>query len=102
MNYSPEQVMKLMQDADVPAGVVQNGEDLDNDPQLKHRKYYWDIEHPVLGNFSYSGIPAKFSKTPYQIKRSPCFGEYNEYVYTKLLGISDKEFVELFKEGVFE
>jgi hypothetical protein len=29
-------------------------------------------------------------------------GEHNEYVYTKLLGISDEEFVKLDTEGVFE
>jgi hypothetical protein len=29
-------------------------------------------------------------------------GEYNEYVYTKILGIPDEEFVQLMEEGVFE
>jgi len=29
-------------------------------------------------------------------------GEYNEYVYTKLLGMSNKEYSELAAEGVFE
>jgi benzylsuccinate CoA-transferase BbsF subunit len=102
VNYSPQEVMQLMQAAGIAAGIVQDGKDLDSDPQLKHRNYYWNIEHPTLGNFSYSGMPAKFSKTPYQINRSPYFGEHNAYVYTNLLAISDKEFVELLKVGVFD
>jgi benzylsuccinate CoA-transferase BbsF subunit len=101
-SYTPQEVMKLLQAAGIPAGVVQNGEDLDGDPQLKSRGYYWDIPHPILGKFSYSGMPAKFSQTPYHMRRSPCFGEHNEYVYTQLLGISDEEFIELLKDGVFE
>lgn len=102
INHPAEEVMDLMQSAGVAAGVVQNGEDLDKDPQLRSRNYYWELDHPVLGSFAYSGMPAKLSKTPYQMKRSPCFGEHNEYVYTKLLGISDEEFIQLLGEGVFE
>ena len=33
---------------------------------------------------------------------SPCLGEHNHYVYTKILGLSDEEFVALDAEGVFE
>lgn len=102
ISHSAEEVMSLMQGAGVPAGVVQNGEDLDNDPQLKSRNYYWELDHPALGKFAYSGMPVRLSRTPHEMKRSPCFGEHNEYVYTKLLGMSDEEFVELLREGVFE
>ena len=102
INHSPEKVMDLLQNAGVPAGVVQNGEDLDQDPQLKSRSYYWELDHPVFGRYSYSGMPVKLSKTPYEMKRSPCFGEDNEYVYTNLLRVSDEEFIQLLNEGVFE
>jgi benzylsuccinate CoA-transferase BbsF subunit len=102
INHSPEEVMELLQGAGVAAGVVQNGEDLDKDPQLESRGYYCELDHPTLGKFSYSGMPVKLSKTPYEIRRSHCFAEHNEYVYTKLLGMSDKEFVQLLGEGAFE
>lgn len=102
MNYSPEEVVSLMQGAGVAAGVVQSGQDLDSDPQLKHRHFYWKLEHPEVGNFTYSGMPARLSKTPYEMKRAPMLGEHNEYVYTQLLGMTDEEFVELMADGVFE
>jgi len=102
MNHSPEEVVSLMQGAGVAAGAVQSGQDLDSDPQLKHRHFYWEFDHPEIGNFTYSGMPAKLSKTPYEMRRAPMLGEHNEYVYTQLLGMSDEEFVQLMADGVFE
>jgi len=102
INHTPEEVMRLMQDAGVTAGVVQGGQDLSNDPQLKYRHFYWEFDHPEIGNFTYSGMPARLSKTPYQMRRAPMLGEHNEYVYTQLLGMSDEEFVQLIADGVFD
>ena len=70
-----EDVMLLLQQAGVPAGVAENGEQLDMDPQLKHRHYYWELDHPEMGKMSYSGMPIKLSETPYTITRgAPCLG----------------------------
>jgi len=102
VEHSPEEVVSLMQGAGVAAGIVQSGRDLDNDPQLKHRHFYWELDHPEIGNFTYSGMPARLSKTPYKIARAPMLAEHNEYVYTELLGISDEEFTQLMSDGVFE
>jgi hypothetical protein len=37
---------------------------------------------------------------PFELGRPPVLGESNEYVYTKLLGIPDEEFVRLMEEEV--
>jgi benzylsuccinate CoA-transferase BbsF subunit len=102
VEHSPEEVVSLMQGAGVAAGIVQSGRDLDNDPQLKHRHFYWELDHPGIGNFTYSGMPARLSKTPYKITRAPMLAEHNKYVYTELLGMSDEEFTQLMSDGVFE
>jgi len=102
MNHSAEEVMSLMQSVGVAAGVVQGGKDLDSDPQLGHRHFYWKLDHPGMGSFTYSGMPARLSKTPYEIRRAPMLGEHNEYVYTELLGIPGEEYARLTAEGVFE
>jgi crotonobetainyl-CoA:carnitine CoA-transferase CaiB-like acyl-CoA transferase len=91
-----------MQSAGIAAGIVQSGEDLDSDPQLEHRHFYWKLDHPDMGSFTYSGMPARLSKTPYNIRRAPMLGEHNEYVYTELLGIQDEEYAQLMSDGVFE
>jgi benzylsuccinate CoA-transferase BbsF subunit len=58
-------------------------------------------KHPVLGVFGHPTPPFKLLKTKAQVRTSPCLGEHNEYVCTKLLGMSDEEFVRLDNEGVF-
>ncbi|MCX8126764.1 MAG: CoA transferase [Dehalococcoidia bacterium] len=98
-----EEVMEMLQKAGVPAGVVQTGADLDRDPQLNYRGFYHRFDHPDgIGSFTYSGMPARMSRTNYRITRAPMLGEDNEYVYTKLLEMSDEEFVELLSGGIFE
>ena len=99
---SPEEVMTLMQRVGVAAGVVQSCEDLDNNPQLKHRGYFWNLDHPEIGTHRCGTLGIQLSKTPRELRRAPLLGEHTEYVCTKLLGLSDQEFIQLYDEGVFE
>lgn len=49
---------------------------------------------------SIPGIAWKMSKVRNQLKLPPpCFGEHNEYVYKRVLGVTDEEYAELEKEG---
>lgn len=100
-DYSAEQVMTMMQDAGVPAGVVQTAEDLLNDPQLKHRQHFRVLDHPEIGPHSYHAPAYLLSETPCDIKRpAPCLGEHNQYVYKDILGFSDDEIADMLIEGV--
>ena len=96
--------MTLLQAAGVPAGVVENSADLFEDPQLRQRGLFWPMEHSEIGMFNHLGARAwccrrrrRRPSTP-----SPCMGEHNEYVLTKILGKTDEEFVELLAAGVLE
>ena len=101
MNYTPREVMTMMQEAGVPAGIVQNVEDIvDFDPQVKARELLPRQHHPVIGDFLYTRWPFLFSKTPVLIQRAPCLGEHNHYVCTGILGMSDEDFVELLNSEV--
>jgi benzylsuccinate CoA-transferase BbsF subunit len=103
IGYSAEEVMELMQKAGIAAGLAETGEDLHKDPQLKHRQHFLKLKHPEMGFTSYDAPSFRLSKTPAELNMpGPCIGEHNEYVYTKLLGMSDDEFLELLSEGVFE
>jgi len=96
------EVMNLMQKGGIAAGVAQNGRDLSNDPQLAANNFYQKLDVPTVGDFSYAGIPVRMSETPYEIKRTPLLGEYNEFVSMNILGLSDEEFVTLIADGAFE
>ena len=100
-DYTAEQIMEMMQDAGVPAGVVQTNEDLFNDPQLKHREHFRFLEHGVIGQMAFNAPAYRLSKTPNYIwKAAPCLGEDNEFIYKELLGYTDDDIADLIVEGV--
>jgi crotonobetainyl-CoA:carnitine CoA-transferase CaiB-like acyl-CoA transferase len=103
INYSAEEVMALMQQGGVAAGIVETIQDLFQDPQLKHRNHFWVINHREMEPFPHLGQAAVLSETPAQARMpSPCLGEHNEYVYKEILGMSEAEFDQLLIEGVFD
>ncbi len=94
--------MQILQAGGVPAGVVQNPQDLmEKDLQLKEREFLIPLKHPVLGTFGHPAPPCKLSKSKPQIRTSPCLGEHTEYICTQFLGMPDKEFLDLLQRGVF-
>ena len=100
-DYSPEEVMVMLQDAGVSAGVVETAEDLLNDPQLKHRGHFVPLEHKVIGIHYYEAPAYRLSKTPAQLRRAaPCLGQDNEFVYKEILGYSDEEVTQFLLDGV--
>lgn len=97
------EVMAKLQQFGIPAGIVQKCEDLYNDPQLRHRGYFWEVEHPVIGKSLFESEAFQLSETPRKLKTpSPCIGEHTEYVCREILKLSEEEFAELMKDGVFE
>jgi benzylsuccinate CoA-transferase BbsF subunit len=100
---SAEDVMTILQQAGVPAGVVENPADVFTDPQLRHRELFWPIEHNEIGEFNHLGSSFRMSETPAEPRTpSPLLGEHTEYVLTKILGKSDEEFLDLLTTGVLE
>ena len=102
-DHTAEDVMTMMQENKVPAGVVGTGGagDMFEDPQLKHRKHFRTLEHDVIGNHVYNAPSYILSKTPNNIfKSGPCLGQDNEYIYKEILGYTDDEIGEFLIEGV--
>jgi len=56
----------------------------------------------VMGVCNHPREPFILSETPGEIRTSPCLGEHNEEVLCRILGMSDREFVELQTEGICE
>jgi crotonobetainyl-CoA:carnitine CoA-transferase CaiB-like acyl-CoA transferase len=96
-------VMTIMQEGGVPAGVVETGEDqLEHDLQTRHRNFFQEVDHPRLGTHHPAASPFHLSKAPCQIERAPLLGEHNEYVLKEILGLNDEEVVDLVINGVLE
>ena len=100
-NYTPEEVMNMLQEAGVASGVVNSAADLTNDPQLKSRGFFIQLHHPVLGNTNSDGTPIRLSRTPARYRRpAPLLGQDNRYVYQDLLGLSEEQFYQYIEKGI--
>ena len=91
---SAEEAMRRCQAAGVPAGVVQTGADLGNDPQLRHDDFLvaMDEPHSTLGPMFADRLPIRFrtaSTDRYRPTRG--IGEDNAAVLGDWLGMSAEE-----------
>ena len=88
-----KQVFSIMRRFEVPCGIVKSPEEMQIDPQLRHRGHYWELEHPTMGKRTYDGPSFRLSKTPGELtKASPLLGEDNERIFTQLLNIDEEEY----------
>ncbi len=96
-----EDVLSLMEKAQIPCGRVYDMPEVLADPHFRAREMIVDIDYPGLGRVPLTGFPIKFSETPGSIKtRGPLLGEHNEEVYCGLLGFSQQKLAQLQKEGI--
>ncbi len=88
-----------LQSAGVPAGPLLDDELLNNDPHLKERGWFRPLESGDVGTHLHPGLA--FSGVAQAWTRgSPTLGEDNEYVYKKLLGVSDEEYRRFEEERI--
>ena len=93
-----EEVMSRLQENGVAAGIVQDAADLAGDPQLKARGFF--VNKPEIGKLV-DATPVRLSRSPAEYNRAaPSQGRDNDYVYGKLLGMSEKEIADLRENGV--
>ncbi len=102
MNLNAEEVMVQLQSVGVEAAVIKNARDMYEDQHLM--RYLWaEMEHREIGKYHVEVPPFRLSDVEPQLRMtSPCLGEHNEYVYTKLVGLSREEYREFQQEGIFE
>ncbi len=101
-NRSPEEVMSVLQSVGIPAGVVENVEDMFSDPQLEYRNHFVRLDHPELGSYSARNHAFRMSRASAELKAAPCLGEHTELVCREILGMSDETFLNYLSDGVFE
>ena len=99
--HTPEEVMNLMQDAGVPAGVVHPPSGLYGDPQLNHLNFFVELNHAGIGPHKYDGLTTKLSKTPGELSMpAPILGEHNAKIFKECLGMSEDEIGDLIAGGI--
>lgn len=96
-------LMGTLQEAGVPAGVVNDCRDLFEDAQLKHRGHFQYLEHPEIGPYACERSELNLSRTPGSLDRpAPLMGQHTEYVLREMIGLSEEEYQSLKEDGVLE
>jgi crotonobetainyl-CoA:carnitine CoA-transferase CaiB-like acyl-CoA transferase len=102
-NRDPFAVRDELQKAGVPAGVVQTGEDLVNDPQLKERGFIVAVENPRLGKVVLPNFPLHFTNAKLTRRwEFPVLGRDTEAVLREVVGYDEATIAAHRQDGVLE
>lgn len=83
-----------------PASVALRASDLHADPQLAHRGFFVELDHPRIGRVHCDGPVSILSATPHRPTHAgPTIGQHTEHVLRDHLGYSDDEISELAASG---
>jgi crotonobetainyl-CoA:carnitine CoA-transferase CaiB-like acyl-CoA transferase len=101
IQHKAEEVVRLLQEAGISSGVVQNAEDLSKDPQLMARRFFVQLDHPVLGKTVSDRPPIRFEEDiTVGWKAAPQLGADNRYVFLELLGLTESELSSYVEKGI--
>lgn len=103
INKDSFNLMHMLQQNGVPAGVVQNASDLFRDPQLRHRNHFVVRSHQDMG-YHHILTPSFIYENSdrYPDSAAPLLGEHLEYICKDILDIPDDLFAELISKGILE
>jgi crotonobetainyl-CoA:carnitine CoA-transferase CaiB-like acyl-CoA transferase len=69
--FNREPLLKILEDAGVPATPVNRVDQALSDPQVKAQNMIWEIDPPRLGKTPVVGFPLAFSRMQPRIRRNP-------------------------------
>jgi crotonobetainyl-CoA:carnitine CoA-transferase CaiB-like acyl-CoA transferase len=96
-----DDIVEILWSVGVPVGKVMQPHDQPDLPQLQSRRFFEELDHPVIGPSRYSTLPMRFSRGPERIheRHAPLLGEHNDAVLRQL-GLTQSEVDALFAAGV--
>jgi crotonobetainyl-CoA:carnitine CoA-transferase CaiB-like acyl-CoA transferase len=98
---SAEEIVATLWPAGVPVGKVMQPHQQVDLPQMVGRRFFEELDHPVVGLCRYSTLPVRFSKGPERrhLRHAPLLGEHNDELLAGL-GLSRVDIAELAAAGV--
>lgn len=97
---APREIMHTLLAAGVPAGHVQRSRDLQDDPQLRHRRFHRFFDHPEMGRIPYSGHAFRISGYDHGPRfAAPLLGGESFEVLAEELGFEPDRIADLMAAG---
>jgi crotonobetainyl-CoA:carnitine CoA-transferase CaiB-like acyl-CoA transferase len=96
--------MEALQAAGVPAGQVQSGVELSDDPQLAARDFFGTFDSPVFGQRPFDRFPAKFAShqlDPY-VPPPAYLGEHAFEVLGEIAGMDEEQIAIAMGDGLLQ
>src|ERR1700686_341128 len=100
-NYTKREFMVILNELDVPCGLIMSTEDLANDEHVRGRDMYVELDHPQRGKWYNVGMPIKLSESPAKIERSPTLGDHTDEILKEVLHWSDVQVAAAKQAGAF-
>ncbi len=100
MQHTKMEIQQKCQAAGCPITAVYTVAEAAEQPHLKARDYFVDMQHPELGKLKNLGAPFKLPACPGGPTRpAPLLGQHNDEVYGSVLGLNAGEIAALRQEG---
>ncbi len=102
MKKNFDEWIKILNDADIPCGPVHNIEESYADPQIVHRKSFFEMNHAIEGQMKLRGFPVKFSEFTTRQDPPPSDPGMHTREIMHSLGYAENEIDQLLKEKVIK
>lgn len=101
LSRTANEVTRLLQSQGIPAAPVLKAREMLENPHLKARDFFQELDHPDTGKHPYAGVAWRLSKTPGRLGGpSPRLGQHSAQVLQELLGVSTPEVQRLVEAGI--
>lgn len=101
-DYTMEKATELILGKGIPAGPIMDVSQILEDPHVKEREMFVEMEHPTLGHMTVNGCAVKLMDTKASVRiPAPGLGRDNREIYGGLLGLSEAELDKLHEKKVF-
>jgi benzylsuccinate CoA-transferase BbsF subunit len=97
------EVTEILQKAGIAAFTCATNKDVSEDPHLRAREFFVELEHPEVGKRQHIGMPWRMTRTPTRVRApAPCIGQHTDEVLTQVLGYRPDEVAKLRAAGALK
>jgi crotonobetainyl-CoA:carnitine CoA-transferase CaiB-like acyl-CoA transferase len=96
LGRTQEEVLMLMEEFGVPAGLIYRAPEMLDDPHFRARNAIVSVPHPDFGQLKMQNVAPKLSATPGGVRSpAPALGQHNDDIYLSMLGVAAERYRQL-------